>query len=290
MDMRQIKLKDYVAYRGQSDAPPGSFDLAAIGKIYDGIAKAAVTQDSLPRFLNHGYWEPDTKHTVEASENLMARIVEGVRLRSSRGTQLQDQKVLDVACGLGGTTRYLSSHWPADAVYGINITEPQLEVCRHTAPECHFALMDAARLEFQDEFFDHIVCIEAAFHFNTRRAFLAEAYRVLKPGGVLAMTDALMVPEIYDSIPRLGATMPRENQLASIEAYEAQLQEIGFRDCEVRDMSEQGWKRYFPFNVAHFHKEWVDGRLPFSWLQRMLDALYVLECTIDKHLLCFAVK
>src|SRR5438046_1521316 len=36
---------------------------------------------------------------------------------------------------------------------------------------------------------DGLISVEAAFHFRSRRAFFAECYRVLRPGGVLSITD-----------------------------------------------------------------------------------------------------
>ena len=40
--------------------------------------------------------------------------------------------------------------------------------------------MDATELDFRDNSFDSIICVEAAFHFDTREKFVREAYRVLK--------------------------------------------------------------------------------------------------------------
>jgi len=36
---------------------------------------------------------------------------------------------------------------------------------------------------------DGIISVEAAFHFRSRRAFFDECYRVLRPGGVLSISD-----------------------------------------------------------------------------------------------------
>jgi len=37
-----------------------------------------------------------------------------------------------------------------------------------------------------------VFCVEAMFHFPSRQTFLAEAARVLRPGGMLAVTDILL--------------------------------------------------------------------------------------------------
>jgi SAM-dependent methyltransferase len=48
---------------------------------------------------------------------------------------------------------------------------------------------DAARLPLAGGVADGLISVEAAFHFRSRRAFFAECYRVLRPGGVLSITD-----------------------------------------------------------------------------------------------------
>ncbi|MGH8258732.1 MAG: class I SAM-dependent methyltransferase [Steroidobacteraceae bacterium] len=297
--MMQPKVKDFLAHRERagralkaqkSSAPQKSPTSRTIGDIYDDSARLASIRDARPRFMNLGYWEPDTGSTTEAQVALMAKLVEGILERSARATEPKQQKVLDVACGLGATTQYLSRRWPASAIHGINISEDQLEVCRRVAPGCTFVRMDAARLEFPDESFDHIVSVEAAFHFKTRKDFLSEARRVLKPGGVLALTDMLIVPESYEFFPKFATTVPRENDLGSIEEYEQSIRGSGFSRCDLRDITEEGWRRFFSFYTAHLHKEWAAGRLRYAALQQMLEFMYLMECTINKMVLCFALK
>jgi SAM-dependent methyltransferase len=48
---------------------------------------------------------------------------------------------------------------------------------------------DAARLPIADGTVDGIISVEAAFHFSSRWAFFEQCYRVLRPGGVVTMSD-----------------------------------------------------------------------------------------------------
>lgn len=92
---------------------------------------------------------------------------------------------------MGASTRLLIEFYPAQDIWAINISQQQIDSTLKNAPGCNALVMDAVDLAFDDGFFDNLICVEAALHFETRRKFLEEALRVLKPGGHLVMSDML---------------------------------------------------------------------------------------------------
>ncbi|BDI19838.1 hypothetical protein ANSO36C_56400 [Nostoc cf. commune SO-36] len=67
--------------------------------------------------------------------------------------------ILDVGCGLGATTSYLLKYYSPAEVFGINISAKQLERSTVNAPGCSLICMDAVQMEFEDDFFDNIICV-----------------------------------------------------------------------------------------------------------------------------------
>jgi SAM-dependent methyltransferase len=90
----------------------------------------------------------------EASDALVDQMV--ARIANKTGS------ILDVACGLGGTTKRLTHTYPPEMITGINISEAQIADARALAPGCTFQVMNATKLGFPDNHFDAVICIESA--------------------------------------------------------------------------------------------------------------------------------
>lgn len=179
-------------------------------------------------FFNFGYWAAHPRSQGEASEALVDRLIERMGDRPGR--------VLDVACGFGASTARLRCRYRAAQIIAVNISFAQLVEAERRAPGCTFLRMDAARLGFPDASFDAVLCVEAAFHFDTREAFLHEAFRVLKPGGRLVLTDILVPAVLTPIAPWLQ--VPRANLEADVDSYAGRLSAAGFTVAEIADATE----------------------------------------------------
>lgn len=92
--------------------------------------------------------------------------------------------VLEVGCGTGHWLRILANDTPSRTI-GLDLSSGMLGVARTSAPEAPLVRSGAEVLPLAPAVFDAVVCINAVHHFRDPRAFIAEARRVLKPGGGL---------------------------------------------------------------------------------------------------------
>ena len=99
--------------------------------------------------------------------------------------------VLDVGCGIGGSSRILAKDYGFD-VTGVTISPQQVERARELTPQginAKFLVDDAMSLSFPDASFDVVWSIEAGPHMPDKAVFARELIRVLKPDGVLVVAD-----------------------------------------------------------------------------------------------------
>jgi len=99
--------------------------------------------------------------------------------------------VLDVGCGIGGSSRILAKDYGFD-VTGVTISPEQVKRARELTPEgvdAKFLVDDAMALSYPDASFDVVWSIEAGPHMPDKAVFAKELLRVIKPGGVLVVAD-----------------------------------------------------------------------------------------------------
>jgi ubiquinone/menaquinone biosynthesis C-methylase UbiE len=111
----------------------------------------------------------------------LARYVWAAQLASGR-------RVLDAACGMAYGTRLLADAGASEVV-GIDISEEVVAEARATAgPNMTFDVGDLRKLPYGDDEFDLIACFEAIEHVPDPDVVLDELRRVLRPGGVVALS------------------------------------------------------------------------------------------------------
>ena len=137
-----------------------------------------------PGWLNLGLWEG--AGSEEEAEDACRRLVGTLAAALPAGGV-----VVDVGNGLGTQDPLIAQSLHPRRLVAVNITEWQLTAGRDRLREAAAAPVvgDAVRLPIADAAVDGILSVEAAFHFRSRKAFFEECYRVLRPGGVLSMSD-----------------------------------------------------------------------------------------------------
>lgn len=174
---------------------------------------------TLGRHVHWGYWADPQR--ADRSAAGYAQAAEALTLRIAQAAQIaQARTVLDVGCGFGGTLSCLLERQPSLRGLGINIDARQL---RRAATLCGplgrdrvaFVQADGCRLPIADGSVDAVLAVECIFHFASRRRFLLEAKRVLRPGGYVAISD--FVP-FGPTVPALAMLTPFFER-AVVEVY-----------------------------------------------------------------------
>jgi SAM-dependent methyltransferase len=213
--------------------------------VRQGRTPAATVYDSIgsdfplalaPGWLNLGLWEGDGSDPSEAPV-AVRRLVETMAADLPRGGE-----VLDVGNGLAAQDPVIAAVADPTRLVAVNITTSQLIAGRERLAEAgaRGVRADATRLPFVSDSFDGVISVEGAFHFPSRGAFFAETARVLRPGGVLTMSDVpiLRYPrtpkELIAGVAQLRLWGLHRRSAATPEHIVATVESAGFTGVTTR--------------------------------------------------------
>ncbi|MBN1415579.1 MAG: methyltransferase domain-containing protein [Bacteroidales bacterium] len=186
-------------------------------------------------YLSFGFWADETEHYHQAVEALINKILQFEK-------PLDSGMALNVACGYGAETVKIYEKIRPSGIIAIDITEAHIAYAKHQiellklSDRIRVEKMDACKLNFPPDYFNYIISIEGPAHFNTREIFLRKAYKLLKPGGILLLSDIVANMKetnknLYNRIiGRFCAKhwhMPKANWI-SIKEMNSLLKRIGF--------------------------------------------------------------
>ncbi len=134
------------------------------------------------RFFENGGYQFLTKRDAAYTRDLDSRTRDFLGDTAGRS-------ILDIGCGEGRVARLIDR---CDSFLGIDLAEVPVRTCRRIfagRPEFAFAVMEAEALALPDAAFDVVTMIDASEHIHGIDAALAEAARVIRPGGLFIVTS-----------------------------------------------------------------------------------------------------
>lgn len=217
---------------------------------------------------NLGLWR-DSEDYSEACRRLALALGDSAELDS-------ESHVLDAGFGCGDQLQLWIEHFNIASLQGIKLSQSQtrnaidlLQRSGH-AQHCKYLLQgDINQPDLWPAKGAHppnrILCLDSAYHFPDRAAFLARAGDVLPKGGGICLSDFILsapsrpVPQQLSLRSMLWCSRIPWRNLATAAQYVEQLQGAGFGSAQIEDISAEVMEGF-----AHWWQRFRDqvGQLP----------------------------
>jgi tocopherol O-methyltransferase len=242
-----------------------------IQTFYD--ASSGLWEQIWGEHMHHGYYGADGKRKGNRRQ-AQIDLIEELLAWAKPGAVTN---LLDVGCGIGGSSLYLAQKFNAKAT-GITLSPVQANRAIARAQEANlsgqaqFLVVDALDMPFADNAFDLVWSLESGEHMPDKRQFLQECFRVLKPGGTLILVtwchrpltspqDALTAQEqsLLDKI----YSVYHLPYIISLPDYADIAQSLNFQQIQTADWSDA---------VAPFWDEVITSALNPTAMIKILSA------------------
>ncbi|KAF4963989.1 hypothetical protein FSARC_8039 [Fusarium sarcochroum] len=222
-------------------------DNSQLRNYYESWDSRIVYQVIMGGTQHFGYWDKHTYWPFPLTPQLRRmeeKLSEIINL--PEGSQ-----ILDAGCGVGHVTRYFAQH--GMRMLGIDIIDWQIEEARSVASKAGLSesqmrieKMDYHHLKsIDDASLDGVYTMQSISHAYDPKRAMAEFFRVIRPGGRIAMVEVeRKTPNTQDDPnDRLTQVMKMvndytvmpTNEAAHFDYFKGLLEEAGFTDIQVRD-------------------------------------------------------
>ncbi len=189
--------------------------------------------------IHHGLWDENEPPQV-AQRRLIDRLAQSANLKAG-------EKVLDVGCGMGGSTIELAARYGC-TVTGVTLSPVQRSWARLSANwqgvgrRVRFLRHDAEKLRFPPDSFDVIWIIECSEHLFDKPAFFKRAASWLRPGGRIAVCAWLGVDgqQWEEQVRKVGEGFLCPS-FGTSDDYRTWLQNAGLREKAYDDLTPKVW-------------------------------------------------
>ncbi|KAG2398165.1 hypothetical protein LR48_Vigan08g202100 [Vigna angularis] len=267
--------------RGEVVLPPQREDdkqlQKGIAEFYD--ESSSIWENIWGDHMHHGFYDPDS--TVSVSDHRAAQIrmiEESLRFASiSEERTKWPKRIVDVGCGIGGSSRYLAEKFGATGV-GITLSPVQaqranaLAAAQGLAHKVSFEVADALQQPFPDGQFDLVWSMESGEHMPDKTKFVGELARVAAPGGTIIIVTWCH----RDLGPEEQSLQPWEQNLLKkicdayyLPAWCSAADYIKLlRSLSLQDIKSEDWSRF----VAPFWPAVIRSALTWKGLTSLLSS------------------
>jgi cyclopropane fatty-acyl-phospholipid synthase-like methyltransferase len=176
--------------------------------------------------IHIGLYATGDEKIADASEAMTRHLLERSGVRA-------DHRVLDIACGFGGTLRLLAKS--GCHAKGIDISQVCVDKARKANveagldPQIEVNVGDFHAIDTDADSWDAVICQEARIHSSDRPKVFDEVFRVLRRGGVFVFSDILTaegadITMVEAAFARLGAPAG-----ATAHNYQEMARKAGFQ-------------------------------------------------------------
>ncbi len=195
-----------------------------------------------------------------------------VRQLASRLSFQERTHVLDMGSGYCGAARHLAKNYGA-RVTALNLSEVENKRARELNETAGLAnLIDVhdgsfEQLPYDNHAFDAVWSQDAILHSERRAKVVAEAFRVLKPGGQFVFTDPMQSDDCPDGVLQPILDRIHLSSLGSPKYYLSTAEQVGFLVVSFDDMTDQ--------LVTHYRRVLEETTARTGELERQVSADYI---------------